>query len=386
MQKVFKKVLLASLSLGFVLGLSACADKSNMIPSKPLVEFKQTQSLQKLWRVNIGDGTDDQYYIFAPVLSKGIIYTVSSDGEVNAINANTGRRLWDVSVPETLGATPGFGDDMVFVGSVSGKLYALSQKDGRILWKVQLSSSLYAQPVYDDGIVVVHLHNGEIAAYDAKNGKLIWKYSANLPEIILVGNSAPLIDNGVVYTGLDNGEVWAVELKSGKRLWERPVALPTGGSIVARMVDIEGAPLIQDNILYAATFQGRVAAINLENASLVWSKPISTYVSLAISDDQLFASTDKGYLNAYNLSNGTVLWSQKDLEGRQISAPAVVNDQYVTVGDFEGYLHVFNLKTGKYAARYDVGGDGIRAEPVTVLNRIYVQTNSGYLYAFKLGN
>ncbi|MCF6765433.1 outer membrane protein assembly factor BamB [Thiotrichales bacterium 19S3-7] len=386
MQKVIKKVLLAGFSLSIVLGISACADKSNMIPPKPLVEFKQTQSLEKLWRVNIGDGTDEQYYVFAPVLSKGIVYTVSSDGEVNAINATTGKRLWDTSLPETLGATPGVGDNKVFVGSISGVLYALSQKDGHIMWKVPLASSLYAQPVYDDGIVVVHLHNGEIAAFNAADGKLVWKHTANLPEIILVGNSAPLINNGVVYIGLDNGEVWAMELKTGKRLWERPVALPTGGSIVARMIDIEGAPLIDNNVLYAATFQGRVAAINLENASLIWSRPISTYVSLAISDNQLLASTYKGYLNAYGLSDGNVLWSQKDLEGRQISAPAIINGQYVAVGDFEGYLHIFDLKTGKYAARYDVGGDGIRAEPVTVLNRIYVQTNNGYLYAFKLGN
>lgn len=384
MQKITKKILLASLSIGVALGLSGCADKSNMIPPKPLVEFKQTTSLDVLWRVNVGDGTDEQYFTFAPTVSEGAIYTVSADGVVNAVNAVTGNRLWKVSLPETLGSTPGVSNTMVFVGSITGKLYALSKSDGHIVWQTQIASSLYAKPVYADGIVVVHLHNGQIAAYQADTGKLLWQHSASLPEIILIGNSAPLIANGVVYIGLDNGEVWAMSLKDGKRLWEIPIALPMGGSLVTRMIDIEGAPLLSNGVVYAATFQGRVAAIKADGKDILWSKPISTYVSLAMSGHKLLASTDKSYLNAYDLSNGTVIWSQKDLEGRQISAPAVIDNQFVAVGDFEGYLHVFNLATGQYVARYNLGGDGIRAEPVVILNHIYVQTNNGYLYALKL--
>ncbi|MCF6767084.1 outer membrane protein assembly factor BamB [Thiotrichales bacterium 19S11-10] len=384
MQTIIKKALFGVVGLGVILGVSSCADKSNMIPPKPLVDFQQTQSIDYLWRTGVGNGTNEQYFSFAPTISRGVIYTVSSNGDVNAVNSTTGRRLWRESLSETLGSTPGVSGDKVFVGSITGQLYALSKIDGKTLWKAKLSSSLYAKPVYSDGIVVVHLHNGEIAALSADDGKLLWQHTSNLPELILTGNSAPLISDGKVYVGLDIGEVWALDLKSGKRLWERPIALPQGASAVTRMIDIEGTPLLSDGVLYAATFQGRLAAINIENASLLWSKKISTYTDLAISNDMLFASTEKGYLNAYSLDSGALLWSQKDLEGRQISAPVVVNNRYVAVGDFEGYLHVFGLKSGKYVARYNVGGDGVRAEPQSVANKVYLQTNNGYLYALKI--
>lgn len=385
MHKVVKAALAIGTSLGLVLGISGCADKSNMIPPKDLVQFQQTESMQYLWRQNIGNGVSDQYLVLSPAISQDILYTASVNGEVNAISANTGKRLWEVSVNDSLSATPGVGENAIYVGSIYGKLYALSKKDGQMLWKVNLPASLYAQPQYADGKIVLHLHNGEILALDAKNGKELWSHTATLPSIILTGNSAPLINNGTVYVGLDTGEIWALNLDTGKRLWERPIALPTGGSEVSRMIDIEGRPLINNGNLYAATFQGKVAAINLVNASLLWQKPVSTYNAMAIGDNMLLASTYKDYLNAYNLNSGEVIWSQKDLEGRQISAPVVIDDKWILVSDFEGYVHLFDIKTGKYAARLNLGGDGIRSQAVTLGNMVYLQTNDGYLYAVKVG-
>jgi alcohol dehydrogenase (cytochrome c) len=77
----------------------------------------------------------------------GRIFRGSGDGHVYAINAKTGKSVWDVpiadpAIGETIPAAPIAWEKMVFIGNaggdvfgVTGRVYALSAEDGHVIWR-----------------------------------------------------------------------------------------------------------------------------------------------------------------------------------------------------------------------------------------------------------
>jgi len=77
------------------------------------------------------------------------------------------------------------------------------------------------------------------------------------------------------------------------------------------------------------------------------------------------------------------LWRKKELRNRDASAPAVIGGS-VVVGDYEGYLHWFDLETGDLQARVRAGSDRISSQPLVVNDILYVMSDNGSMYAYKI--
>ena len=67
-----------------------------------------------------------------------------------------------------------------------------------------------------------------------------------------------------------------------------------------------------------------------------------------------------------------------ELTNRSVTGPAVVDD-YVVVGDFEGYLHWLNQETGEIVSRHHVDSSGIYSTPTVVDDIMYSQSRDGDL-------
>ena len=57
--------------------------------------------------------------------------------------------------------------------------------------------------------------------------------------------------------------------------------------------------------------------------------------------------------------------------------------EHVVVGDFEGYLHWLDARTGVLAARRRVDDSRISGRPYVMGDKIYAQTESGALHAYR---
>jgi outer membrane protein assembly factor BamB len=53
------------------------------------------------------------------------VYVGSYDGKIYAVNATTGKQLWNVSTGYKIGSSPALADGVLYVGSYDGKLYAI---------------------------------------------------------------------------------------------------------------------------------------------------------------------------------------------------------------------------------------------------------------------
>ena len=56
-------------------------------------------------------------------------------------------------------------------------------------------------------------------------------------------------------------------------------------------------------------------------------------------------------------------------------------DDYLVVGDYEGYLHVLKREDGSFVARLRTDGSAILTPPVTLGDGALVQTSDGELYS-----
>ncbi len=361
--------------------------ESNLEPPEELTAFTPTAAVTELWSANAGSGPGKRYLILSPAINNETVYTSDINGRVNAFNARTGKRIWRVDLAQPITAATGSGDDLLLFGTRKGEVIALQKENGKQRWTATVSSEILAPPAAQAGIVVVQTVDGKIFGLSAKDGKSLWLQERTEPALTLRGTAAPVIVNDMVLAGFANGKLTAVNLNDGRLLWETTIAEPRGRNEIERLVDVDASPLVYGNVVYAAAYQGRIVAINLESGRIIWSRDTSTYSAMDKDNANLYVTDEQGNIFALDLRTGASSWEQRKLFGRTPSSPTAIGN-YVAVGDFEGYVHLLSKQDGAFAVRYKVGGDPIKAKPLAGLqgqeNILYVLDQDGDLTALRV--
>ncbi|OGT22256.1 MAG: outer membrane protein assembly factor BamB [Gammaproteobacteria bacterium RIFCSPHIGHO2_02_FULL_42_13] len=378
-----KKVLYRMSVIFFIIFLAACASKDNTLPPSPLVNFTPTLDVQQLWLVSAGNGSSKDYLRLTPVVSGQSVFVASSDGDLYSMDTQTGKTLWKTNVANSLTSGPSVDDGKVFVATGEGGVAALNQSTGEILWQTPVASEILSKPTSFKGTVLVKSIDGSLTALSASDGRQLWRFQQTVPSLILHASGQPEVAGSTVIAGFANGKLGAFNFKSGKLLWLQSIADPQGSTDVERMVDIDVNPVVINGIVYVATYQGYIAALDLKTGRLIWRHTISSYAGIAADYSRLYLSDAKSYVWGFNNDDGVVAWRQKSLLGRKITEPAILGD-YVVVGDSEGYLHWMSKSTGKFVARSLVDESGLIAPPVAAGNTLYAYTTGGNLYAFRV--
>jgi outer membrane protein assembly factor BamB len=382
MKKLTKKFIIAGLS-SLLCACGSFFDKDNTPTPVELVKFTPEAKVHTLWNVSTGWGSGEDYFTYVPAVTSKAIYTASKNGKVTATHKVTGKKFWQVDIDMPISAGPAANEEMVVVGSRDGEVIALNSLNGKTLWKTQASSEILATPALGRGVVLVKAIDGKLSAFSADNGHVLWQYQQTEPSLILRAASSPQISNESVVSGFANGNLAKLTLRNGNLLWEQPVASPSGSFAVQRMIDIDANPIIFGNRVYTATYQGRIAALDLATGQIIWTHDLSSYTGLAVDNEHVYVTDAKSYVWAFNKNSGKVEWQQTALEARNLSGPALLGRALI-VGDADGYLHWLNKNDGHFIARNRVDLSGVFAAPVAENAIVYVVTKDGQLAAFSL--
>lgn len=376
----------AFIPLIFLLSLLAgCSSGIDPIePPSELTGFEPRLQAKTMWSRQVGSGVDETFLRLQPLIDGERLYAASLNGEVAAFGAFDGKRLWQRELHKVISAGPGEGADLLLLGG-DAELLALDKATGEPRWHSSLSSEVLGRPVMAAGRVLVHTIDGILSALDATNGESLWRHHEKVPTLSLRGSGSPLVVGDNVLLGTSTGKVVALSLTTGALRWEATVASPRGRNELERMVDVDAQMVTADGVLYAAAYQGRVAALNLATGQVVWSRDISSHSGLLLDDETLYLSDEFGDLWAIASNNGATRWKQPVLHRRSLSAPAQ-QGRYLIVGDFDGYLHWLDKEDGKLAARVriDGGGSGVLATPLVEGTRVYAYGMNGTLSAFEV--
>ncbi|MDR0460998.1 MAG: PQQ-binding-like beta-propeller repeat protein [Nitrososphaerota archaeon] len=207
----------------------------------------------------------------SPAVVDEVVYVGSDDGNVYALNALTGAKLWNyttngqrifypydrwVDGPNAVVSSPAVVNGVVYVGSIGGDVYALNASTGDKIWSYYTMPSrdggggdtfgVSASPAVSDGIVYIGSVEGPFYAFDALTGDQVWTCSD--PAFWRILSSATVAD-GVVYVG-SYWDVYAFNATSGLQLWN-----------FSTTNRIRTSPCIYDGVLYIGSIDGTFYAI-----------------------------------------------------------------------------------------------------------------------------
>jgi outer membrane protein assembly factor BamB len=355
--------------------------QDNAEPPTPLVEYAPELDVKIFWKESVGVGADGQTLKLIPAIGAGKIIAADREGIVEARDAKTGALLWEVSTEIPFSAGPTLGAGRIILGSSKAKVVALNSENGEQLWENTVSSEVLAAPVIAKSTVLVRTTSGEIVAFDERTGRRLWSYEHSVPPLSIRGTGTPLVVGDKVIVGYDNGKLVALQLTNGKYVWEATIAIPKGRSEIERLVDLDVDPIETGDTIYIAAYNGGVSAISASDGEVLWRKEkISSHTGLSFDYRHLYLSDSAGEVVQIEQRAGSGLWKQKELSHRSLTAPAVYQD-YVVVGDFEGYVHWLSTRDGRQLGRVKISDAGIDTKPIVVEGIVYVYAKDGTLAA-----
>lgn len=355
----------------------------NAEPPTPLVDIADPVPLKELWSTRVGVGLDEQFVNLAPIVHEDRLFIADRKGRVLALDARTGKEIWQVKTDAALSAGPGAGSGLVLLGTSDAEILALSADDGILLWKAEVSSEVLSVPQVDIDKVIVQTVDGNIAALAVDSGEQLWTNDRSVPVLTLRGTSTPAVEGGLVVAGFANGKLVGLSAEKGFPVWEVNIAIPQGRSEIDRLVDIDGDPVIVGGVVYVTTYQGHIAVIEAQTGNQGWQRDMSSHVGLGVDFSQVYVTDVDSNVWALSRSTGASEWKQDELAHRKVTAPAPFED-YVAVADLEGYVHLLSRYDGRIAARALVDSKGVQEKPLVSDGILYVYGNSGRLSAFTL--
>ena len=347
-----------------------------------LVDFVPSVKVKEIWSRDFGQIDEKKLIKLEPYLEDGVIYVADSSGKITAYSEKGGKKIWRARLKQPVTGAVGLGEQSVLLGTSKGKVIALDKKTGKQQWERAVSSEILVPPVEAAGIVIVQSIDGKILGLSARDGSTKWVQTQTEPSLSLRGTATPIVFQGVVLTGMANGSVVAVNLSDGRLIWNLPVATPQGRNEIERLVDIDAPPVIHNGLLFAGSYQGKVVAISLRTGRAAWSRGISTYTGLVADSANIYLTDDDSNVIALDQKSGSVIWRYEKLRGRKLNAPVVTQD-YVVVGDLDGYVHWLKKDDGSMAARYRVANSAIRAKALVNGDVLYVSNLDGKLKALR---
>ncbi len=369
-------------------------------PTK-LTEIAGAKEVDELWSESLGGGEKLLGLRQRPASDGSTVFAVTDDGEVRAIDIETGKTRWERSLEEAsntrgwklwksgvleggIQSSVGLGDGLVVVTGRTGTVFALSSESGEPRWEAKVNAEVLAAPLISRGTVIVRSQDGRVTALDAADGKQKWAVDRAIPTLSSRGASSPVAAAGLVVVGNDDGTVVALRQEDGAPVWEAPVAEPEGRSELDRLVDVDGDLAVGADAIYASSVRGITVSISLAGGQVGWTRDNGGANSLDLTGDGVLLADKGGTLWSLDRASGSALWRNESLLRRQPTGPALAGSLAV-VGDVEGYLHWFDPQTGEIKARTKVGSARILATPLVTSTGIVVAvTDEGRLAAFRV--
>jgi outer membrane protein assembly factor BamB len=302
--------------------------RNGTVPDDAFVKEWLGGELGKVWSVTIGEG-------FSGISVAGDrIFTMDSDGKdefVLSLSANDGKELWRIhaglSPRDVYGGygprvTPSVANEKLYTVTAQGELWALKADSGELVWKRQLQTDLgwrppaegtSCSPLVQDGRIFLIIGGADgkaVASFHAKSGKTLWTSQDDRPSY-----SSAVYGNYEEYQQvlfLTGSNLFAVDALQGKSLWKyswptydfvnvtTPILVPPDRVFISSGYD-QGAALLQIGKNKDGLF-----------VKEVWrNREMKNHFNNSVYFDGAFFGFDNAILKAIDAATGQTLWREK---------------------------------------------------------------------------
>lgn len=352
------------------------------------------EQLTKRWSVEVGTG------YATPVLVGNRLYMFARRGDnevTSAHDVDNGKELWQASyaapfemhsaaVPHGKGpkSTPTYSNGVLLTLGMTGIATALDATTGKQLWqKPGAAPPLYTShafsPIVDGGAVLFHLggqDRGALTSLDLKTGGVRWTWEGDAP-----GYGSPMIarlgGTSQIVT-ITKQKVVGLNAATGALLWERPFK--------SQLDTNSFTPVIHGDLVIVSGNGGPTMALRPSQtggrwtADTVWENADvpARMTNLVAFGDALFGLTTKnaGQYFAVDAKSGKTLWTSP---GRQAGNAAIARaGDYLLSLENDGELVVARTSQTAFeeVKRYKVADTETWAQAAFSGNRIFVKDTS----------
>jgi outer membrane protein assembly factor BamB len=263
------------------------------------------------------------------------------------------RKLWRHTERPLLEFPPIYVGGKLYAVNNSGYAFALDADTGKVLWERRIGRLNASSPTYSrHRLYIVNLDPGHIVKLDARTGRIIWKKS--LPGR---AESSPVVIGRTVYFGCEDGNLYALSTISGATRW----ATALGGPV-------KSAPAYYGGRLYVGDYGGYMNAVDAKSGRLIWQSGSlgpgfgasgQFYSTPAVAYGRVYSGNNDGRVYSFDISDGTLAWTYST-GGYAYSGPTVANTRHspptVFIGSFDGNIYALDAKDGSVRWSRSAGG------------------------------
>ncbi len=263
----------------------------------------------------------------------------------------------------------------IYIGAYNGKFYCLDKDTGSPRWIAKLADAIGSSALIDGDFIYVSAETGPsrrgiLYKLRRDNGELVWQSEWMDGQI----HSSPTmsIDKKLIFLGSNSFQLTAFHAENGSIAWKRNL----GG-------EIKGAPAVNGDTVYAASWARKLAALSLIDGQILWQAPLdgiagSSPVVLSDLKMVIVNSLKPSRLKAISFS-GSEIWSA-DLNSRFSYGSAVAADSpqgtivLVTCGKSD--LCVYRALDGAQLQKINLG-KGFSSTPAVHGGSVYISLENG---------
>lgn len=349
-----------------------------------------------------------------PVVGGGMVYTLDGKGVVSARSQNNIKQeAWRFEIDEGetssevigfsfgkadkvfLGGNISYGSGIVFVTTGRGMVYALDARSGAEKWKREMKIPVRSSPVAHDGKLFLITSDNKLFALSVSDGTTLWNHAGFNETATIYGSPSAVVKGNVVVAPFSSGELHAVSASDGSDIWSDSLTSISGrSSSIIALNDIDATPVIDNGVVYAASHDGVLAAIELSGGKRIWAQDISSIETPWVAGDFLFILTTANELVAINKSNGKIRWVSElpsrgdpliswggDKRGEKISwsGPVMAGGKLILSGS-HGKAVFVSPENGSVVDSFDIPSNSF-LPPVIAGKTLYILSNDANLMA-----
>ncbi len=402
-------------------GQLAAAPNNEIVTEAVAQRYGLTRAWVTQAQVNRGQGR-----LQAVVLYDGVLYAQSNRATLEAIDAETGQKLWSkmIGQPNHPNLPPSAYRDLV--ATINGStLYVMNRYTGDILYQTTINGAPCGGPALSSKRAYVPTVSGMILAYRLEPvtdpAKELGKINPNAAEMSedekkeaakkaeeerrenirirqgyippLACNSTgralvpPLVtaqnpDEEFVTWGTDRGYLYVGRIdRRSKDAFEPKHRVPTNGTFSSPPAYLPADPKVlgDSGVIYAGSSDGYVYAMLERGGELQWKFATSDPVidSPVVIEDRVYATTEFGGMFCIDAKTGKPIWFAPDLLHF-----VAAGKQRVYAADKVGCLRILDARNGTLLDSLPTS-----AMPIMISNgktdRIYLATEGGTIQCLR---
>lgn len=346
----------------------------------------------------IGDGNGfARTVVSSPVVAGGLVFAMDAAGIISAHDESdistvkwTDETAKHKHINDALGGGLAVAEGVLYATTGLGKLLALEAETGKVKWNISVGAPVRGAPAVAGELVVVLTADNQTLAYDAATGQPRWEHRGIRETAGYFSTTSPVISEGIVISAYSSGEVFALRLETGNVLWSDTLSGGVRTKASAVFSGIDANPIVQDGVVVVATASGEMQASALLNGRPLWQQRIGTHVTPWSAGNVLFVLSDSKDIAAVMKRDGAVRWaaSLKQVDSRDATKDKtpplygpILSANAVLVIDGDGTLTSFKPTTGEKIGSYELA-DGIVTNPIIANGAMYVVTKDARMYRY----